>query len=52
MQYEIIYDYDDGYSVSENCIEYFEGSWSDLQKHIKEMRKNGRYNITATCMRE
>jgi len=45
--YEIVYDYDDGWSESRNNVETFEGSWLDLQDHIKYMRRNGCYNITA-----
>lgn len=50
--YEIIYDYDDGWSESRNNVEIFEGSWDELQDHIKKMRRNGCYNISATCVRE
>lgn len=50
--YEIIYDYDDGWSESRDCVEYFEGTWAELQGHIKNMRRSGCYNISATCVRE
>ena len=53
MLYEIAYDYtdDSGYE-SRNSIDHFDGSWHDLQKYIREMRKDGCYNIVATCIRE
>lgn len=43
MLYEIAYDYtdDSGYE-SRNNIDQFDGSWQDLQKYIREMRKNRR----------
>jgi len=50
--YEIVYDYDDGWSESRNNVETFEGSWSELQDHIKKMRRNGCYNIYATSVKE
>lgn len=50
--YEIIYDYDDGWTEYQNNVETFEGSWSELQAYIKQMKKNGCYNISATCIRE
>lgn len=45
--YEIVYDYDDGWAESRNNVETFEGSWHELQEHLKWMRKKGYYNITA-----
>lgn len=45
--YEIVYDYDDGWSEFRNNVETFEGSWTELQDHIRRMRGNGCYNITA-----
>lgn len=42
--YEIIYDYED----EKNIRETFEGTWTELQDHIEQMRENGCYNIDAT----
>lgn len=50
--YEIIYDYDDGWREQRGNVETFEGSWHELQTYIKQMRRNGCYNITATCVKE
>ena len=50
--YEIIYDYDDGWTEHRNVIEEFTGSWTELQAYIKTMRKHGCYNITASIIRE
>ncbi len=51
--YEIMYDYtDDGGNENTNCYETFEGSWTELQEYIKQMRENGCYNITAAVIRE
>lgn len=46
--YEIIYDYtsEEGYEENNN-VEQFEGTWTDLQDYIKQMRRNGCYNISA-----
>ncbi|MBQ3552482.1 MAG: hypothetical protein IJA35_04940 [Clostridia bacterium] len=44
--YEIIYSYDDVLNVRET----FHGSWSELQEHIKQMRLDGCYNITANSL--
>ena len=57
--YEIIYDYDcivaenmDGYAEyeTETFTEQFEGSHMELLDHIKQMRKQGCYNIDATAL--
>lgn len=46
--YEILYDYDDeSGEIYRNNSETFEGTWSDLQDYIKQMRRNGCYNIDA-----
>lgn len=51
--YEIIYDYtDEGGNESRNITETFTGDWTELQAHIKAMRKQGCYNITATEVRD
>lgn len=50
--YEIVYDYDDGWNEYRDNVETFEGSWSELQDHIKQMRRNGCYNIYATSVKE
>ena len=51
--YDIIYDYtdDSGYECRNN-VETFEGSWFELQNHIRQMRRNGCYNIVATSVKE
>ena len=50
--YEIVYDYDDGWSEYRDNVETFEGSWFELQNHIRQMRRNGCYNIVATSVKE
>ena len=51
--YEIIFDYTDDYGYeSRNNVEMFTGSWTELQDHIKKMRRNDCYNITATSVRD
>lgn len=50
--YEIIYDYADDYDEARNIRETFEGSWTELQAHLKRMRANGCYNITATALNQ
>ena len=50
--YEIMYDYtDDGGNEEKNIREEFEGSWTELQDYIKQMRAQGCYNITAAEVR-
>lgn len=48
--YEIIYDFSDDYTDERNISEMFEGSWSELQEYIKQMKQNGCYNISATAL--
>lgn len=48
--YEIIYDFSDDYTDERNISERFEGSWSELQEYIKQMKQNGCYNISATAL--
>lgn len=51
--YEIIYDYtDDCGNENRNLTETFTGSWTELQDHIKLMRKNDCYNITVSSVRD
>lgn len=50
--YELIYDYSSDYVDERNIHETFEGSWTELQDWIKEMRKNGCYNITAVALEQ
>ena len=53
MEYSIIYDYtDDGGYESRNNVEYFNGTWLELQDCIKRMRRQGCYNITANAVNE
>lgn len=49
--YEIIYDYtsEEGYEENNN-VEQFEGTWTDLQDYLKQMRRNGCYNIDANSI--
>ena len=50
--YEIIYDFiDEAGNECLNLDEVFEGTWTELQEHIKAMRAKGCYNIVATDMR-
>lgn len=49
-KYEIIYDYCDEFSETCNIVEYFEGSWDELHEYLKQMRKNGCYNISCSHM--
>lgn len=51
-QYEIVYDYCNDYSDEHNIREIFEGTWSELQDYIKEMKSNGCYSIEATYIGE
>lgn len=44
--YEIIYDYEDEH----NIIETFEGSWMELQDHLRHMRETSCYNIDANAL--
>lgn len=50
MEYEITYDYSGEYSDEYNIRETFVGSWTELQDYIKNMRRNGCYNIYAACV--
>lgn len=53
MEYAIFYDYtDDGGYEGRNNVEYFYGTWLELQDAIKSMRKQGCYNITASAVKE
>ena len=49
-KYEIIYDVSDGFSEEHNKLERFEGSWTELQAYIKDMKRTGCFNIDATCI--
>lgn len=54
--YKIIYDL--GYECCGQWIEefylveIFTGTHIELMEHIKDMRNNGCYNISATCVNE
>lgn len=53
MKYRIIYDYCDEYGyVYEDCVEDFDGSYTELQDYIKEMKRNDCYNINATALEQ
>lgn len=45
-RYEIIYDYSDEWSETCNIVDYFDSSFNELQEYLKQLRKNGCYNIT------
>ena len=45
-RYEIIYDYCDEWSETCNIVDYFDGSFNELQEYLKSLRKNDCYNIT------
>lgn len=50
-KYEIVYDFTDfGGDESEGVREVFEGSWDELRAYIENMKKEGCYNIEATCI--
>lgn len=51
-KYEIIYDWCGEESEERNLKETFTGNWFELQDHIKQMRKNGCYNIDATLLNQ
>lgn len=53
MEYKIIYDFDDseGYT-SRNCVDYFTGTWLELQDYIKRMKNGGAYNIEANALKQ
>ena len=51
MAYEITYDYS-GENDYYNLQEAFEGTWTELQSYIEEMKRNGCYNIYAVCTRD
>ena len=49
--YVIAYDeYDEWAGECCNLEIDFEGTWLELQQYIKDMRKGGCYNISATCI--
>ena len=52
MLYEITYDYSDEYSDEYNIRETFVGTWIELNGYIKNMWRNGCYNIYAACIDE
>ena len=49
MIYEVMYDYcsDDGYYEERGIVENFEGTHVELQEHIKNLKENNCYNISA-----
>lgn len=51
-KYEIIYDYDNGFSAASNIRESFDGDWTGLQEFIKRLREDGAYNIDASAVEE
>ena len=48
--FEIIYDYDDGWTETRNISETFTGTWDELQDYLKSMRRRGCYNISAASL--
>ena len=49
QRYEIIYDYEDEHNI---CETFDTESWTDLKEYLKQMRKNGCYNIDASFLYE
>lgn len=51
MLFEIVYDYSDEYTTETNIHEkiYCE-SWGELSVVMRQMRKDGCYNIAAMCI--
>lgn len=59
--YEITYDYFDSFEYTmcgevfydyveeKNCVEFFHGSWNDLQDYIKVMRDSGKWSNISAC---
>lgn len=51
--YEIIYDFCDADGYEErNISELFRGTWTELREYIKQMKRNGCYNIDAIAYSE
>lgn len=49
--YVIVYDeHDDWAGECCNLETSFDGTWQELQQYIKDMRKDGCYNISATSI--
>ena len=50
-KYEITYDY---FDECENCerhiVEDFDGKWSEMVAYLRQLRKNGCYNIVSTAI--
>ena len=51
-KYEIIFDFDDGWTTEFALSEIFEGTWTELQEYLKQMKKWGCYNISASLLYE
>lgn len=49
-KYEIVYDYSNDYSEEHNIVEYFDGSHIELKEYLKQMRRNGCYNISCAYL--
>ena len=49
-RYEIIWCEDDEWSGECTYSELFDGTWTDLQRRIKDMKKAGCYRIDATAL--
>lgn len=49
-RYEIVYDFCNDYTEERGIVEYFDGSWTELQEYLKQMKRNGCYNIDCNFM--
>lgn len=49
-RYEIVYDYSNDYTDERGIVEYFDGSHSELKEYLKQMRRNGCYNISCALL--
>ena len=49
-RYEIVYDFCNDYTEERGAVEYFDGPWTELQEYLKQMKRNGCYNIDCNFM--
>ena len=50
--FEIIYDYDDGWTETRNISETFTGTWDDGVKQIKFKRTNEASTWESNCLKD
>ena len=50
MRYEIIYDYCDEWTEDFNIGTTFEGSHSELEDYLKQLREAGCYHFSVACV--